>query len=331
MRRLRLPAFGAPLEGIPAVHPWIAIAHGLGERLGRRCPYVLLLGASGEAFRIAYDREEPARAHETSPVNTFLAALAVSGLTGQVMQGGPFEPALGGVQASVEKGFAVVVGSRTGPAVVAAVDREAEDVEWVHARDEPRRISFGDLEKRWEAASWSSGPAPFLRVTVERGSAPRPLDEVARVGIETMAMLLSHDPPGTAAGGLAAWEAWAEDLRADAITPERAEILHGDVLTELGVGRLAASRFLESIARAIPPEERGPVEDASRLYREIHNPDPTGEVWGTGLLPEVAECLLSDGAPDPEKLGRPALRERAADLLLEIRDLESQALALTST
>jgi hypothetical protein len=329
-RRLTLPEHGSSLDGIPAVHPWIAIAHALAERTGRRVPYVLPLGGSGEAFRIGYDREDPARGMRESPVNSFLAALAIAGLTGQGMQGGPFEPAIGGVEASMAKGFSVVVGSGGGPAVLTAVDLKASQVEWVRGGDVSRRLSFEEFEREWEAASWSAGPAPYLRVTVERGQEPQPLEKVARAGILSMGMLLRHEGEGSTVGGLAAWEAWAEDLRADAISAERAEALHGEWLERIGVGRLAAGRFFDAIARAMPPDEREAAEKATRIFREIHEPDPTGEVWGTGLLPEVAQCLTTDGRPDPEKLVDPVLRERAAGLIDEIHALESKALDLAN-
>jgi hypothetical protein len=301
------------------------IAHALAERLGRRVPYVLLLGASGEAFRLSYDREAPAGRLSAPgpPVNTFLAALALSGLEARATHGGPFEPALGGVETEVGKGLAVVLGSRTGPAILAGVNRKDGDVERVHSRGEPARIPLEDFREQWEQACWMGGPAPFLRITVEKGAAPRPLDDMSRVGLETLVTLLSDDAPGR---GLSAWEAWAKDLLDDAVTGEQAQALYGGLLPALAAGRLAGARFLQSIARAIPPESRGPVEAAARCYREIHNPDLTGEPWGTGLLPEVAQCVLTEDRPDPEKLGDPALRERAAKLLTEIRACEARAL-----
>jgi len=67
---------------------------------------------------------------------------------------------------------------------------------------------------------------------------------------------------------------------------------------------------------------------AELLREEIHAPSIVGETFGTGLLPEAADCLLTDGLPDPGKTEDPAFRERAAELMLEIRDRELEAAGL---
>ena len=64
--------------------------------------------------------------------------------------------------------------------------------------------------------------------------------------------------------------------------------------------------------------------DPLRQHRSI-NLDPTGQVWGTGLLPEFMDCVVTDELPDRGKIEDPALRERAADLLEQIREQESRA------
>ncbi len=319
------PRAGELLDGVPALHPWAALAFGLGARYGRRHPYPLLLGASGEAFRVVYSREDPRGALRHSPVNTFLAALAVAGLSARAATGGPFGPALGGVEVTLNRGAAVVAGTRDGPGLVTGVDRKAEVVEFTPALAPPRRVPFALFEEEWSEGWWESGPAPFLRITVEGGGPVRSLEDLCRVGLETMIMLLTREGEGPWTTGLAAWDAFAGDLREDRISGEAAEVLLGDLLPSLAAARIGAWRFLEAIARALPPEHREPVEAASLLYREIHNPDPAGGIWGTGFLAEAAECLLTDEVPDPGKLESPEARERAAGLLSRVRENEARA------
>jgi hypothetical protein len=322
----RLPAWGELLDGLPAVHPWLVIAHAAVEHLSRRYPYLLLMGASGEAFRIAYDPEDPGGAAARASVNTFLAALAVTGVAARATHGGPFEPALGGVEVTIGKGLLVVVATADGPGVVHRVDREARKVAWSTVRDGRRESSFEEFDVLWEAGAWMNGPAPWLRVTLEKGGDPRPLDQVAKVGVEAMRMVLTAEPKEGPRQGLQAIEALAADLRHGRPTAEQAEVLFGDFLATFAAGRMAAGMFLDAIGRAIDPEEREGIEAAARRYGEIHAPPPTEGVWGTGVLPEFAECVLADGRPDPTCLADEARRNRAADLLLRIRDLEREAL-----
>jgi hypothetical protein len=172
-----------------------------------------------------------------------------------------------------------------------------------------------------------NGPAPGLRVTLEGGGNPKPLDRVAQVGIESMRMLLTAKP--TEAGprqGLLAIEALADDLRRGLPTGEQAQALFGVFLQTFAAGRMAAGMFLGAIGRALPPENRDAVLAAARAYGEIHAAPPAEGIWGTGLLAEFAECVLIDGRPDPSCLLDEVRRTRAADLLLAVRDLEQQAL-----
>ena len=124
-----LPAAGEPVEGIPPVHPWIGTARALAERLGHRVPYILLLGASGEAFRLSYDPNDPEASTTHSPVDTFLTSLYICGLDAQAAPGGPFAPALGSVEAALARNLEVAVSTGRGPAVLLGVDRDAKEVE----------------------------------------------------------------------------------------------------------------------------------------------------------------------------------------------------------
>ncbi len=322
----RLPARGRLIDGLPAVHPWIVIAHAVAEHLSRRFPYLLLMGASGEAFRFAYDPEDPGRPVPGAAVNTFLAALAVTGVSARATHGGPFEPAIGGVEVALGKGLVVVVATSDGPGVVHVVDRKNSIVSWSTLDDGRRESSFPEFDVLWEAGAWMNGPAPWLRVTLERGGTPRPLDQVAKVGVESMRMLLTAKPPEGPRQGLQAIEALADDIRRGLPTDLQAERLFGNFIETFAASRMAAGMFLRAIGRAIPPEDRDGVLAAARAYGEIHAPPPAEGVFGTGVLAEFAECVLVDGRPDPACLEDEARRIRAADLLLQVRDLEQQAL-----
>ena len=322
----KLPLWGELIDGLPAVHPWIVIAHAAAEHLARRYPYLLLMGASGEAFRFAYDPEDPGGAVARASVNTFLAALAVTGISARATHGGPFEPAIGGVEVALGKGLVVVVATSEGPGVVHRVERENRRVHWSTLRDGRRDHSFEEFAWLWEAGAWMNGPAPWLRVTLEKGGDPQPLDRVAKVGIESMRMLLTAEPETGPRQGLQAIAALAEDIRTGRPTEEQGQALFGEFLATFAAGRMAAGMFLEGIGRALPPEDRDGVTAAARAYGEIHAPPPTEGVWGTGLMAEFAECVLIDRRPDPTCLADEARRTRAADLLLKVRDLEQQAL-----
>ena len=100
---------------------------------------------------------------------------------------------------------------------------------------------------------------------------------------------------------------------------------------DFAVARGAAGGFLESLARAIPPDDRGPVEEAARCFRRVHQPPPTAEIWGTGLLPELAECVRAEDRPAPESLATPEVRERAAGLLEAIAEEEDRAVEELAT
>lgn len=321
-----MPAAGAPVEGIPAVHPWITTARTLAEQLGHRVPYILLLGASGEAFRLSYSREDPVEGASHSPINTFLAAIEICGLSAQAAPGGPFAPALGSVEAALGKDLGVVVATDRGPAILLRVDRQAKRVRLAFGGAAPEWVSFADLVTAWAGGAWAGGPAPYLRLTVSPDNSPRPLDDVARAGIKTIITLLDGEFPGPEATGLAAWEAWAGDLRDGKLPPDASEFLAGDFLEMVGVSRMAGGRFLDAVSRATPPDLGDDLDAAARCYMEIHSSAHVGEVWGTGLFPELAECMTTDGHPDPEKLADPAIRTRAADLMLAIRDKEAEAL-----
>jgi hypothetical protein len=316
---------GEVLEGIPVAHPWIAVARAVAEKHGRRIPYILLLGASGEAFRLAWSLARSEEAARHGPLNSFLGALAIPGLSARAATGGPLEPALGGAETALANGRTVVLGTARGPALLVEVDRKVERVRWITPATGPVSVPFPELARLWSSGRWPSGPAPFLRVVVEPIGAPRPLDEVARAGFETMLLLLTKDFGGETATGLAAYEAWAEDLREDRIGAAEAEILHGELLQATGVGRAAAARFLEAVSRALPPDVREPVEAAARCYARVHSLSATGEFWGTGLFPELVECLTTDEIPDPGLLADEAVRERAAELVDGIREQEARA------
>ena len=321
-----LPGWGEMIDGLPAVHPWIVIAHASAVHLLRRYPYTLLMGASGEAFRFAYDPEDPGGAVARASVNTFLAALAITGVSARATHGGPFEPAIGGVEVALGKDLVVVVATSDGPGVIHRVDRENRRVSWSTVRHGRREHPFEEFEWMWEAGAWMNGPAPWLRVTLEKGGTPRPLDQVARVGLESMEMLLTEAPEEGPKQGLQAIEALAEDIRRGLPTDGQARELCGAFLETFAVGRMAAGMFLDAIGRAFPPAERDGLTEAARAYREIHASPPTEGVWGTGLLPEFAECVLTEGKPDPAFLEDETIRSRAADLLMEVRDLEQDAL-----
>lgn len=325
-----LPAWGEMVDGLPAVHPWIVIAHAAAQHLKRRYPYTLLMGASGEAFRFAYDPEDPGGAVALASVNTFLAALAITGVSARATHGGPFEPAIGGVEVALGKGMVVVVATSEGPGVIHRVDPENRLLTWSTLKDGRREFTYEQFDWIWEAGAWMNGSAPWLRVTLETGSTPRPLDQVAKVGIESMRMLLTAAPQEGPKQGLLAIEALAEDLRRGLPTDLQVKELCGDFLETFAVGRMAAGMFLDAIGRAYPPEKRDEITAAAHAYGEIHASPPTDGIWGTGLLPEFAECVLTDGRPDPSFLEDETLRARAADLLMKVRELEEDALAAVS-
>jgi hypothetical protein len=322
---VKLPRFGELVDGLPAVHPWIAIAHGAAAHLGRRYPYALLMGASGEAFKFACDPENPSAAAAQASMNTFLAALAVTGVAARATQGGPFEPAIGGIEVAMSKGLVVVVATSDGPGTIAKVHRRARAVSWDSVTHGRRKHSFEEFDGLWEAGAWMNGPAPWLRVMLEPGGAPRPLDQVAKVGLESMRMLLSAAPETGPKQGLAALQALADFVDAGPPDQEAVEQLFGPTLTTFAVARMAAGMFLDAISRAFSPDERDGLTEAARAYGEIHAAPPLEGIWGTGLLPELAECVLTDGRPDAAKLEDDAVRHRARDLLLQIRSREAAA------
>ncbi len=316
---IAVPSLGSALDGLPVASEWIATAWACGNRLGRRFPYGFLLGASGEAFRIAWSREDPAAAAAAAPLNTFLAALAAAGLVASATAGGPYEPALGGAETAAGRGAVMVLGTAGGPVLLAGVDRRAGEVVVARAGPGPSRVPLAEFGRGWAGGRWPGGPAAYLRVQVTAGPPPRPLREMAPLAVRTALLALEDHEAGGVVRGLAAWVALAGDLRAGAIPAERLGDVFGGLFAAAVAGRAAAGPFLESIAPALPVERQPAVLEAADLFRQVHRGDPTGALYGSGLLPEAAECLLAGGRPDPGRL---------ADLLLAVHDRESRAATL---
>ena len=325
-KKFVLPVWGEPLEGIPAVHPFVVLAHATADRLGRRFPLSLLLGVSGEAFRLAYDRDDPQTALRRHTANGFLAALAVTGTAARASHGGPFAAALGSAEVAAGNGLVVVLGTSEGPAILGKVDRKTGSAT-VHRIGGARKLSFDRLEEIWSVGHPLNGPAPFLRIQVEKGSRPRPLQDFAKVSLESVRMLLEDRATEEGTFGLAVYDRIAGDLMSPDWPEDARKFVFGEFLESIGVGRGAAAGYLSSIARAIPPDEREPVEEAARAYGEIHRLSSSGGMWGTGLFPELAECLQTHGLPDLERAADPAVRDRAVELLGRIRDTERRAAA----
>jgi hypothetical protein len=204
------------------------------------------------------------------------------------------------------------------------VDPDKETVAWIRPGEERMTVPFAEVEEEWSMGWWPGGEVPFLRVTLELAE-DRTAALVANPAVEAMVMLVRQDVKEPYRTGAAAWGALAEDIRENRIEGDAAGVIFGELLPKLAVARLGAVGFLEEIASAVPENRREGVEAARRKFAEIHTPSIVGEVFGTGLLPEAAECLLEDQLPDPGKLAEPAFRERAADLLLQVRDRELEA------
>jgi len=319
-----IPAFGAVVDGIPNLHPWIGAAHGIAMWMNRPRSFAWMLGATGEAFTTAYSLEHPDVALRHTAGNTFLASLAITGILGRAAHGGPFAPAIGGVEVTLGRDLVPVIATRQGPALIRDVSVDEETADWIRPGEERAPVPFSELEEQWSSGWWPGGEVPFLRVTLEQAE-DRAADLVASPAIEAMVMLVNQNIREPFASGAAAWEAFATDLRENRIAGDAADTILGELLPKLAVARLGAVGFLEEVAAAVPDERRDGVRAARRKFAEIHAPSNVGEVFGTGLLPEVAECLLEDQRPDPGKLAEPAFRERAADLLLEVRDRELEA------
>lgn len=315
-----LPADGEVVDGLPLLYPWIGTAWAVATARGRPRSLPFLLGATGEAFSLFYSLEDPAGAHALSPGNTFLLALALAGLGGRAATGGPLDPAIGGVKVSLERGLTTVLATADGPAVILAVNRENRTAEWVRPGEPRAEISFESLEAKWAEGTWPGGRGRFLRCTVESGP-DRPRAAVLPAALPAAVSLLLRETAGDFASGPAAWAALAGDIESGTVP---AEVL-GRLLPRVAVARRAAGDFLAEVEPLVAADRRPAVAEATRTFREIHAPSIAGEIFGTGLLPEVAECLFTAGAPDPEKLADPALRKRAAALLLEIRERELDA------
>jgi hypothetical protein len=312
------------VDGIPNLHPCIAAAHGIARWMKRPRSFAWMLGATGEAFTTAYSLERPEAALRHTAGNTFLAALAISGILGRAAHGGPFEPAIGGVEVTLGRDLVPILATRHGPALVRDVNMDAGTVDWIRPGEERTTVPFAEVEEEWSEGWWPAGEVPFLRVTLELAE-DRAAALVANPAIEAMVMLVTQDVKEPYRTGAAAWEAFADDLREDRIAGDAADVIVGELLPKLAVARLGAVGFLEEVASAVPESRREGVEAARRKFAEIHTPSIVGEVFGTGLLPEAADCLLEDQLPDPGRLADPAFRERAADLLLEVRDREIEA------
>ena len=322
---LRLPAPGDVVDGLPLLHPWIGAAQAIAIRHGRARTLPFLLGATGEAFSFFHSLEDPEGAAALSPGNTFLLALALTGLGARSAPGGPFEPALGGVEVAIGKGLTVAIATATGPAVLLGVDREKETARWLRPGEPEADVPFETLREAWREGSWPGGRGAFLRVTVDPGP-NRARAEVLAAALPAAASLLERDTAGEYAAGPAAWEALARDVRAGALA-EAADVVLRVALPRAAVARRAAGDVLAEIGPIVAEKRRPGVAHASRIFREIHSPSLVGAVYGTGLIPEAAECLLTDEYPDPAKLADPALRERAATLFEEVAMHEREAAA----
>jgi hypothetical protein len=322
-----IPPLHMPLDGLPVESPWAATAFACAEKLTRRLPFGLLLGASGEAFRTVWSDTDREEAAATAPLNTFLTACGVAGLAAAAAPGGPFEPARAGAVTAVRRGGCLVVlALRSGPAVLLESFDGRREVRLARTDPRPAVLGFEELEREWMEGWWPSGRAPFLRVLLSPGPPLRPLSEVAPLALRTVSAMLEPREAGGLSFGVAAWEAMAAAAREGRMPDDAADPFYTEILPALAAGRAAAGPFLEALGRALPANERAGVVEAAGLFRKVHEGDPAGDLYGTGLLPDLAACLLTDQLPDPARIADPAIRAEAARLLAEIHATESRAL-----
>ncbi len=174
----------------------------------------------------------------------------------------------------------------------------------------------GEFRRRgWFAETWS------LALMGDK-IAPPPLEEVLRRTVEWAVAIIRTPLVRGAAGGLAAYDAWAEHLLRDQdfagaapdVLRERLEV-HDDAVGTVAEARWYGAQFLADMAHADSPRASHLLR-AAACYAGQH--ELMWRAWGT-----VGGMGRDDQTA--RRLAAPEVRRQLAALVREARDLEARA------
>jgi hypothetical protein len=323
----------AVLEGVPRVGydvhlcPFPGSVYAALEYLGEPVGYDYLMGASGAAFRRAWNRDDGGNVDlmrfQPGPYARLFAALGYDFVAVPMSDKAAMIQA---VKRSIAAGRPVLAFVLTGPpecGVVAGYDRDGETlIGWSYFQ-EGADGGYAEMPGWFEARG--VGPDAGLIVLGDKQpTAPAPRETVAAALEWAVDLARTERRPECKdhVCGLAAYSAWADALEVDADYPaEEPEtmatrmMIHGDqcvMLTE----RSSAAAFLRAMAEEAP-EAALQLEAAANACDRVA--DYIGKVWPwPGVLGPAAQAGLG-GADTRRELAR-QVREAGA--------VEAEAVAL---
>ena len=230
------------------------------------------------------------------------------------------------IRASIGKGLPVLAAGVVGPptcTIVTGYDEEGDVLTgWSHFQAMIGHNPASGFEESgyFRKRGWFPDTGNLI-VIGEKVGAP-PLAEAYRRAIEWAVQVIRIPEVQGRQSGLAAYTAWAEDLRRDQDFPADDEVLLARLDSHFGTygvvaeGHWYAGRFLKRAAGQLPAMA-GELHQAAACCDEV-----------AGLMMKVTEL---QGGFDPHsvesarRLGDPAIRRQMAPLILQARDQDQQA------
>ena len=287
---------------------------------GQSVTYDFLMGTSGAAFSVRFDRTNwwPAAADPTSDLDAAAAALRSVGFSSESLRCDAAKPeeaerARQAIVASIGRGVpAVGLGLRSG-ADWGVIAGYGDDGKMLLCR-----TYYDEGEGYSKAAKW-----PSAVVVIGEKTGPPDWRTVAAASLETAVKVVEAQGSGDCPSGAPAYEAWMAGLQDDAafegLSHARLDELtraNGRSFASLTDSRAAAARYLRSVALLFNAGARAHALNAANAYRGVasrlreaakHVPQPLlgdRELWTSQMRRAEAAALY-----DAEKLEKKAVSE----------------------
>jgi len=259
------------------------------EARGEKAPKALMMGLSGESFRLCYNRNDPQRGASVVSFNPLRAACAALGYDCQITYDRDLEAAADSLAARA-RSQPVVIHCWEGWRVVAGVDPQAQAFVIRFHDGSHRTWTRQELREKWlmEPGLLELGLTGYYQFFLGEKRREPDKREAAVGSLRRGVRLLTRSRPVDGCMvGLAAYEAMARDLvrRRNPRAPGGYPSLSPS-LGQAMVSRKAAAKYLELLENQFQQkEEREHLRKAAKGYREAATvlerlPEPSpGSPW----------------------------------------------------
>lgn len=341
---------GCVLYGVPRVHyrreectPFPSALRACLNYMGQDIRYGRLMAACGASFRLLwrkgawdggnvdvmgiFDRPEEAVERAMSAAGRDFSILRRTTAT----EKGDF---VRFIRAEIDAGRPVVAFGIIGPpeACIVAGYRDGGEtlLGWNFFQDNPEFAAAAGTDDSgyFVCSSWWENPDTIMLLSIGEAAAPGTPDrEMLARGLA----ILRRDSVGGRASGLAAFDAWAEDLSEGSFFPDGAPLpllferlmCQNDAVTMLGEGRAYASCFLQDVKESLAadPVAREASEAAGKAAAIFHEEMKIAE--------KIARLAggWTGGVDQARKLAEPAVRAAIVPLIRKAKALEAEAAA----